>query len=60
MTRVLALTTALALALAGYAAAFAGAEDPCITVTYTDHAATRAAAAPGVITTTVTPIPPGC
>jgi hypothetical protein len=61
MTRLFALTTALALAIAGYAAAF-GADDPCVTVTYTDHivGATKLIPSAGVITTTVTPIPPSC
>ena len=62
MTRLLTIAGALALALAGYAAAFAGNEEPCIDVTYTDHvvSANKMVEGAGVIAVTVTPIPPGC
>lgn len=59
MTRLLTLTVALALALAGYAAA-SGADEPCVTVTYNEHVAPPTVTGAGVIVTTVTPIPPGC
>lgn len=59
MTRLFALTTALVLALACYAAA-SGAEEPCISVMYNERPASAASQGAGVITTTVSPIPPGC
>lgn len=61
MTRLRALTAALAIALAGYAAS-SSAKELCVTVTPTDHIvdANKMVKGPGVITTTITPIPPGC
>lgn len=59
VTRLLALTAAIALALAGYAAA-SGADEPCVTVMYTQPVAPSPVTGAGVIVTTIQPIPPGC